>query len=89
MKGPLHHFYKHVFFTCNLRMKRYTYNVEIDMVVCTMSIPVSLIRLNQIKSGFPEEHSRMNRKHVWFFAYILRMERGTVLILTSLSAQCQ
>ena len=39
------------FFTGNLRMKRYTYNVEIDMVVCTMSIPVSLIRLNQIKSN--------------------------------------
>ena len=51
MKGPLHHFDKHVFFTCNLRRKRYTYNVEIDMVVCTMSIPVSLIRLNQIKSN--------------------------------------
>ena len=42
-----------------------------------------------VRVGFPEEHSRMNRKHVWFFAYNLRMERGTVLMLTSLSTQCQ
>ena len=42
-----------------------------------------------ITCGITEEHSRTNRKHVWFFAYNLRMERGTVLILTSLSAQCQ
>ena len=28
-------------------------------------------------------------KSVWFFAYNLRMERRTVLILTWLAAQCQ
>ena len=39
--------------------------------------------------GFLEEHSRTNRKHVWFFVYNLRMEIGTVLILTSLSEKCQ
>ena len=32
-------------------------------------------------------HFVNKRKHVWFFAYKLRMERGTVLILTWLSAQ--
>ena len=37
--------------------------------------------------GFLEEQLRTNRKHVFFFLYNLRMERGTVL--TSLSAQCQ
>ena len=31
--------------------------------------------------GITEDLSA-NRKHVWFFAYNLRMERGTVLILT-------
>ena len=36
-----------------------------------------------------EEQLSANRKHVCFFAYNLRMERGTVLILTWLSAQCQ
>ena len=41
------------------------------------------------KTGFPEEHLRTNRKNVWFFAYNLRMERGTVLIQTSFSARCQ
>ena len=50
-----------------------------------------IVMPDSIKSifGFPEEHSRTNRKHIWFFAYDLRMERGTVLILTSLYAQCQ
>ena len=42
-----------------------------------------------ITCGITEEHSRTNRKHVWFFEYKLRMGRGTVLILTWLSAQCQ
>ena len=41
------------------------------------------------KEGFTEGELSENRKHVWFFAYNLRMERGTVLMLTSLSALCQ
>ena len=47
--------------------------------------------LDSIKSifGFPEEHSRTNRKHIWFFENDMRMERGTVLMLTWLSAQFQ
>ena len=28
--------------------------------------------------GITEEHSRTTRKHVWFFAHNLRMERGSV-----------
>ena len=40
--------------------------------------------------GITEEQLNANRKHVWFFAYTnLRMERRTVFVLTSLSAQCQ
>ena len=31
--------------------------------------------------GITEGELSVNRKHVWFFAYSLRMERGTVLIL--------
>ena len=45
--------------------------------------------LSLILVPITEKQLRANRKHVLFFAYNLRMERGTVLILTSLSAQCQ
>ena len=37
--------------------------------------------------GITEEQLSANRKHVCFFAYNFRMERGTVLIQTWLSAQ--
>ena len=45
---------------------------------------------NDIRTfGIMEGELSANRKHVWFSAYNLRMERGTVLILTWLSAQYQ
>ena len=41
------------------------------------------------ESGITEDQLSANRKHVWFFACNLRIERGTVFILTWLSAKCQ
>ena len=46
-------------------------------------------RLCYKKEGFTDGELSANRKHVCFFAYDLRMERGTVMLLTWLSAQCQ
>ena len=35
------------------------------------------------------KNTRARTENMFFFAFNLTMERGTVLILTSLSAQCQ
>ena len=49
MEGPWHHFCKHVFFCIQL-VNGKRYNVDIDVVICTMSIPSNLSRFSQIKS---------------------------------------
>ena len=57
-----------------------------------MLIPVSLSMLRYLKIYtlvLVEEAGltlKTNLKNVWFFTYYLRMERGTVLILTWLTA---
>ena len=77
--------------------------IGIDILQTTMSVTTlylfpSSSYMKKIKhylvlveemGGITEGEFSTNRKHVCFFAYDLRMERSTVLILTSMSAQCQ
>ena len=53
-----------------------------DMLQTTVMF-ICLSRFHQI--GITEGELRANQKHVWSFAYSLRKERGTVLILTWLT----
>ena len=41
--------------------------------------------MKNVYSGFAEEQLSVDRKHVWFFAYNLKMQRGTYSVDTDIN----